>query len=193
MDSPEAGPIQGTPDKNSGENLFLNFFRGGITNSCFPLSPPFSSHLRVTRVSDGSVLELDGNLKSSNFPDPVGRYYFFTVLSDQSYKVEIVPPRRNKGFKPKTITAQYADSGECGRGLHLRFKQENGQLWEVPQKSSSDFRVCQGAQKIGTANTQFQTVCSKGQPWLEASLSPSFSKTVKLIRGKGQISCSSPQ
>lgn len=75
----------------------------------------------MTRVSDGMILNLEGNL---NDPYPGGswRYYIMTVLANQVYRVEVVPAPANL-FLYKNITVDLRDMGSCNQGLTLQFKQ----------------------------------------------------------------------
>lgn len=89
-----------------------------------------SSFLKIRRKSDGTTISLDGNLKKYKFPDPIQRYYLATLLANDTYEVEIVPPSKSPSFLPERITLGLMDSGLCGRGLTVRLKHVPNKPWQ---------------------------------------------------------------
>jgi hypothetical protein len=91
------------------------------------------SYLKVTRVSDGAVLLVDGNMNDGS-PEQGRREYVMNILSGEVYRIEIVTPP-TKPFKPSFLQVQLRDDGVCKGGLTLQVKQDDTKPWSL---ASSD-------------------------------------------------------
>ena len=92
--------------------------------------PSDDSFLRITRISDGQQLVVDGNLQETN-PNENQRNYIVTLLANQVYQVEVIPSSSNPSFLAVNATIQVADAGLCGQGLTLRFVQVANKPWLI--------------------------------------------------------------
>ena len=166
-------------------------FTGYLSRPCLSLRA--CSSLRVTRVSNGEVL-LVGNMQSQDFLAPVQRYYFMTLPASETYRIEVVASSRNPSFAPVRFTAQYADSGACGKGLTLLFKQSTQSAWIVPQTLYKDYQRCSGTSSVASSDKAiFQQTCINSKPWLEVYLSHAFTHQIVLKQGSDSIGCPATQ
>lgn len=95
---------------------------------------PSSSYLKITRVSDSTVLFVDGNQNS--YTRGEFRDYTVSLLANQVYRVEIIAPTFNPSFMVDKITIELRSFGECGQGVSFQFVQVANKPWVVPTSST---------------------------------------------------------
>lgn len=82
----------------------------------------WSSYIKLTRLSDGQVITLDGSLNPDEDSTDLTRWYILNIMANQTYQLEVIPSSANP-FLYKSITVDIHDMGPCNGWVTLLFRQ----------------------------------------------------------------------
>lgn len=99
------------------------------------------SSLQITRLSDGQVLVLDGNLKKRNTAPPVMREFSAVLLAGQKYSITIIPSTNAPTFAPTMMRARFRENAvTCGGGMTFQFPSQTSVSWVTTNTNGVFYR-----------------------------------------------------